>query len=78
MINPRDIFDAHRVVQAPNAYRRRRLPLPGVVIPPVADPERRSTVLRVIRRTLVERTAGARASVAQAAADARARLPRRG
>lgn len=75
MIDPKDIFNAHRVVQAPGAFRRvRPSSLSGVVIPPVvADPGRRSTALRVIGRGIAERGATARARLAQVAS----RIPRR-
>ena len=74
MINPNDLFDAHRVVRAPNAYRRLRPPsLSGVVIPPVRSPERRATLGRVIQRTIVDRVAAARSRGAGAALVDRAR-----
>lgn len=75
MIDPKDIFNAHRVVQSPNAFRRvRPSALSGVVIPPaLVDPGRRSTALRVIRRGISERGATARATLSQVAR----RIPRR-
>lgn len=79
MIDPRDIFNAHRVVQSPSAYRRIRTPkLSGVVIPPVASPERRAALGRVIQRTVTDRLSTGRPGAARrAVAERVAKLRRR-
>jgi hypothetical protein len=64
MINPNDIFNAHRVVKSPTSFRRRGggpLPLlPMVGLPTITDGQRRRAALRTVTASIGARVRSAR------------------
>lgn len=68
MIDPRDIFDAHRVVQAPSQYRGKRITRPILPTGAIRNAERRRAIGYVIADKVRSRARTVRQTVVRSVA----------
>jgi hypothetical protein len=81
MIDPRDIFNAHRIVGTPNQFRGKRPSQPPMILPQpsvIRSGERRGAALRNVRRAALEQRDTLRQLVVRRIAPAIRKSPRPG